>query len=362
MARVGPYIVTDTLGVGASGRVKLGRREDTGEEVAVKILDKLAIQKPDVVRREISIMKKLNHENVVKLRDVLASRTRLYIVMELVRGGDLFDRIDPGHGLDETTARTYFAQLVDGMMHCHAHGIYHRDIKPENLLVDEHGVLKIADFGVSSMAGSADLLYTVVGSPSYCAPEVLGGATEGYSGAKVDAWSCGVLLYVLITGRLPFQDDNQRQLLKLLKECKVPYPVGMGAVVKDLIGHLLVADPAARFSLEDVRKHPWLCRASNDGSECGRDSGGSAPTIRNVEATYAGRDVRAFVADAMCGKPPHKVDDMVELLRYSDIDCVDDLQALAHTMGSPERMSEWLHGYAKVPRITAMRFARLCFL
>lgn len=357
-AGVPPSAPRATAGVGSYGRVKLGRREDTGEEVAVKILEKRAIQKPDVVRREIAIMKALNHENVVKLRDVLASRSRLYIVMELVRGGELFDRIGMGRGLDEATARAYFTQLVDGMVYCHARGVYHRDIKPENVLVDEHGVLKIADFGVSSMAGSEDLLYSAVGSPSYCAPEVLGGAQEGYSGVKVDAWSCGVLLYVLITGRLPFHDDDQRRLLALLIECKVPYPAWMGGAVKDLIGHLLVADPAARLSLEDVRQHPWLCRGSNDGNKHGNDGGGSTPTIRKLEATYAGRGVRAFVADAMSGKPRHKVDDMVRLLSDHDIDCVDDLQTLAETMGSAERMSEWLHSHAEIPHITAMRFSR----
>lgn len=354
-----------TTGLGTFGRVKLGRREDTGEEVAVKILETGAIQQSSAVRREIAIMKALDHENVVKLREVLASRTKLYIVMELVRGSELFDVIERERGLDEATARAYFTQLVDGMVYCHQRGVCHRDIKPENLLVDRRGVLKIADFGVSSMTG-ADTLYTAVGSPSYCAPEVLSGARGGYSGIKVDAWSCGILLFVLLTGSLPFYDDDQRQLLALAANCNVPYPPGMGEVVKDLIGRLLVADPAARCSLEDAQKHPWLRSGADDGSERGDDDanggGESRPVvIQNLEATYAGRDVREFVQDALCGKPPHKVGDAVRLLRGNDIDCVGDLQALAETLRCPERMSRWLHSSAGIPEITAMRFARRFF-
>lgn len=316
-------------------------------------------------------MKALDHDNVVKLKEVLASRTKLYIVMEL-GGNELFDLIDRERGLDEATARTYFAQLVDGMVYCHRRGVYHRDIKPENLLLDEHGVLKIADFGVSSITGG-DLLYTAVGTPYYCAPEVLGGAQAGYSGAKVDAWSCGVLLFVMLTGSLPFHHEDPRRLLALLVQCKVPYPPGMGGAVKDLISHLLVVDPAARLSLEDAAHHPWLRNdggdngsggagggggGSGDSSSGGGDGGESPPVIvKDLAATYAGRDVGAFVRDALAGKPAHKVDDTVRRLQGTNIDCVDDLQALAETMRSAERMSGWLHVNTGIPEVTAMRFA-----
>eukprot|EP00168_Porphyra_purpurea_P021243 TRINITY_DN936_c0_g1_i5.p1 TRINITY_DN936_c0_g1~~TRINITY_DN936_c0_g1_i5.p1 ORF type:complete len:349 (+),score=125.03 TRINITY_DN936_c0_g1_i5:134-1048(+) len=208
-------------------------------------------------------MKALNHQNIVNLREVLASKSKLYIVMDLVRGGELFDTIERQGELDEALARKYFQQLVDGIHYCHRRGVCHRDLKPENLLVDEDGALKITDFGVSSMRGGAgggasDLLYTACGTPYYCAPEIISGAEEGYSGVKIDAWSCGIILYLLVTGELPFLHDDMPRLYELINGCKVPYPPWMGGDVKDLISRLLVKDPARRYALEDVKKHVWF--------------------------------------------------------------------------------------------------------
>eukprot|EP00168_Porphyra_purpurea_P021245 TRINITY_DN936_c0_g2_i1.p3 TRINITY_DN936_c0_g2~~TRINITY_DN936_c0_g2_i1.p3 ORF type:complete len:144 (+),score=40.32 TRINITY_DN936_c0_g2_i1:1100-1531(+) len=138
MARVGPYIVTDTLGQGTFGKVKLAKHSDTGMEYAIKILDKGDIKANELtvnVRREIAIMKALNHKNIVNLREVLSSKSKLYIVMDLVRGGELFDMIERKGELDETLARKYFQQLIDGIDYCHRRGVCHRDLKPENLLV-----------------------------------------------------------------------------------------------------------------------------------------------------------------------------------------------------------------------------------
>lgn len=232
--------------------------------VAIKILDKSDIKANELtvnVRREIAIMKALNHKNIVNLREVLSSKSKLYIVMDLVRGGELFEMIERRGELDEKLARKYFQQLVDGIDYCHRRGVCHRDLKPENLLVDERGTLKITDFGVSSMKGGvsgSELLYTACGTPYYCAPEIINGAEEGYSGVKIDAWSCGIILYLLLTGTLPFQNEDMTQLYEQINRCKVDYPNWMPQDAKDLISRLLAKDPETRYSLEDVKRHAWF--------------------------------------------------------------------------------------------------------
>lgn len=285
-SRVGPYIVTSTLGQGTFGKVKLAQHQETGIEYAIKILDKSDIKANELtvnVRREIAIMKALNHKNIVNLREVLSSKSKLYIVMDLVRGGELFEQIERKGELDEKLARKYFQQLIDGIDYCHRRGVCHRDLKPENLLVDENGTLKITDFGVSSMKGGvsgSDLLYTACGTPYYCAPEIINGAEEGYSGVKIDAWSCGIILYLLLTGTLPFQNEDMTQLYEQINRCQVDYPSWMPPDAKDLISRLLEKDPERRYSLEDVKAHPWFLvdYESADGDLHRRVSDSGRPT------------------------------------------------------------------------------------
>mmetsp|Transcript_12544 Transcript_12544/g.31693 ORF Transcript_12544/g.31693 Transcript_12544/m.31693 type:complete len:437 (+) Transcript_12544:48-1358(+) len=279
--KVGPYILSDVLGQGAFGKVMLGTHKDTKKEYAVKILDKAQIKQQDLtpnVKREIAIMKALNHRNIVNLRDVLNSPKKLYIVMDLVRGGEILGLIERRGGLDEKIARRYFQQLVDGVEYCHRRGIYHRDIKPENLLVDQDGTLKITDFGVSSMKpGATDqLLFTSVGTPFYAAPELLGETKSGYQGSKVDAWSIGVILFLLLTGELPFHDDNMTKLYKLIQQARPTYPAKFPAAAKDLCSIMLVRDPEKRADLSSVRKHPWFLVDYTGGDNDGNVKKGSA--------------------------------------------------------------------------------------
>jgi len=395
--------------------VKLAKHSDTGMEYAIKILDKGDIKANELtvnVRREIAIMKALNHKNIVNLREVLSSKSKLYIVMDLVRGGELFDMIERKGELDESLARKYFQQLIDGIDYCHRRGVCHRDLKPENLLVDENGVLKITDFGVSSMKGGvgSDLLYTACGTPYYCAPEIINGAEEGYSGVKIDAWSCGIILYLLLTGVLPFQHDDMTRLYELINACKVPYPSWMGGDAKDLISHLLVKDPEKRYSLEDVKKHSWFLidYDSGDAADSGRSfgsgsdrtksrtrknsasSGGGSVTgksrdripstgsghssrgggggggggggqPKNLAVKYEGQDLDAFVMDALPGKPQKKIDDVVAKLQDIDIDCVADMQVVAETMGNADKLTKWLEDNPKIPAITAIRLSKMFF-
>ena len=202
---------------------------ETGERVALKILDKEKIQKQSMgasVKKEISIMKMVHHDCVTKLFEVLASRTKIFIVLELVTGGELFDKIVAEGRFNEDMARFYFRQLVRAVGFCHAQGVCHRDLKPENLLLDEHGNLKISDFGLSALSvgtgedddtSRATLLHTTCGTPNYVAPEVISEDSAGYDGFKADIWSCGVILYVLLAGFLPFDEPSMSTLFKKIK-------------------------------------------------------------------------------------------------------------------------------------------------
>lgn len=245
--------------------MKLGVHEETGEQVAVKIMDKSDIRAQEMtmnVRREIAIMKALKHRNIVNLRQVLTSASKLYIVMDLVTGGELFTKILNEGKLEENVARRYFQQLVDGIEYCHRRGVCHRDLKPENLLIDETtGELKITDFGLSAMKGAStteELLHTQCGSPNYCAPEIIARHRQGYNGAKVDAWSCGIILFALLAGFLPFYDENTRVLYRMIQRDDVKFPRKFPGEAKDLTLKLLHKEPEKRFTLADVKKHPWF--------------------------------------------------------------------------------------------------------
>lgn len=244
-------------------RVKIAVDRRVNVRVAIKIMDKHEIRAQEFtsqVRREIYIMRCLKHRHIVRMNEVLTSDTKLYIVMELVTGGELFECIEKGP-VSENLARHYFQQLVDGVDFCHKKGVAHRDLKPENLLLDENGDIKITDFGFSSMKGMdvhTGLLYTQCGTPDYCAPEIIGSAQNGYTGAKVDAWSCGIILYALLCGRLPFQEPDTDKLYDLILACQVKYPPFISEGACDLLQNLLVRDPNKRFDLQKVKRHPWF--------------------------------------------------------------------------------------------------------
>ncbi|VAI89997.1 unnamed protein product [Triticum turgidum subsp. durum] len=201
------YEQVKLLGEGNFAKVYLARHMDTKEEVAIKVMDKEKLIKLGAVqqiKREIAVMRRLRHPNIVQLHKVMACKSRIFVVMEYVRGGPLYRHIPANSGLKEDETRRIFQQLVSALTFCHAQGVYHRDIKPDNLLVDEHGNLKVADFGLSAHADTARreaLLHTVCGTPLYVPPEVF--ARRGYDGAKADAWSCGIVLFVLAAGRNP---------------------------------------------------------------------------------------------------------------------------------------------------------------
>ncbi|KAI9071244.1 hypothetical protein K1719_046796 [Acacia pycnantha] len=260
--RVGKFELGRTLGEGNFAKVKLARNVETGESVAIKIIDKDKILKHKMVRqikREISTMKLIRHPNVIRMYEVMASKTKIYIVLEFVTGGELFDKIASKGRLKEDEARKYFQQLICAMDYCHSRGVCHRDLKPENLLLDANGGLKVSDFGLSALPQQLredGLLHTTCGTPNYVAPEVI--HNKGYDGTKADLWSCGVILFVLMAGYLPFEDTNIMALYKKIFKADFTCPPWFSSSAKKLIKRILDPNPATRITFAEVIENDWF--------------------------------------------------------------------------------------------------------
>lgn len=258
--KVGKYEVGRTIGEGTFAKVKFAQNTETGESVAMKVLDRSAIIKhkmADQIKREISIMKLVRHPYVVRLHEVLASRTKIYIILEFITGGELFDKIVRHGRLSEAEARLYFQQLIDGVDYCHSKGVYHRDLKPENLLLDSQGNLKISDFGLSALPEQGvSLLRTTCGTPNYVAPEVL--SHKGYNGAAADVWSCGVILYVLMAGYLPFDELDLTTLYSKVERADFSCPTWFPVGAKSLIHRILDPNPETRITIDEIRNDEWF--------------------------------------------------------------------------------------------------------
>uniref|UniRef100_A0A7S1XD48 non-specific serine/threonine protein kinase n=1 Tax=Compsopogon caeruleus TaxID=31354 RepID=A0A7S1XD48_9RHOD len=276
--RIGDFILSKTIGEGSFGKVKYAEHVGTGEPFAVKVLDKENIRRRCLtvqVRREISVMKQLRHKNVVRLHQVLSTIDKVFLVMEHVTGGELFEEILRWKRMPEDVARYYFLQLLDGLEHCHLRGVFHRDLKPENLLLDRSGLLKITDFGLSTLKGkdkASDLLHTQCGTPNYVAPEIIERASTGYSGEKSDIWSCGIILYVLLVGYLPFDDDDHNELFRKILTCEIDYPEALSTSAVDLISRLLDTDPERRYNIQQTRAHEWCMKLPSGGEVLYRGS------------------------------------------------------------------------------------------
>ncbi|CAN6442376.1 unnamed protein product [Victoria cruziana] len=260
MRKVGKYEVGRTVGEGTFAKVKFAKNTETGEGVAMKVLAKSSILKHkmvDQIKREISIMKLVRHPNIVRLHEVLASQTKIYIILEFITGGELFDKIVHQGRLSERESRRYFQQIIDAVEYCHKKGVYHRDLKPENLLLDSQGNLKISDFGLSALRRQGvELLHTTCGTPNYVAPEVL--SHKGYDGSAADVWSCGVILYVLMAGYLPFNETDLPTLYKKINAAEFSCPSWFSSEATALIQKILDPDPDTRIRIEDIKNHEWF--------------------------------------------------------------------------------------------------------
>ncbi|KAG8380950.1 hypothetical protein BUALT_Bualt06G0069800 [Buddleja alternifolia] len=269
------YDVGRLLGQGTFAKVYYGRNLKTGQSVAIKVIDKEKVLRVGLInqtKREISVMGMVKNENIVQLYEVMATKTKIYFVMEYAKGGELFHKVAKGR-LKEDIARKYFQQLICALDLCHGRGVYHRDIKPENLLLDENGILKVSDFGLSALSESKrqdGLLHTTCGTPAYVAPEVIN--RKGYDGAKADIWSCGVILFVLLAGYLPFHDSNLMEMYRKISRAEYKFPNWVPPEARRLISRILDPNPQTRISIAKIMENSWFKKgfcAKYEGTKVG---------------------------------------------------------------------------------------------
>uniref|UniRef100_A0A803LZ90 non-specific serine/threonine protein kinase n=1 Tax=Chenopodium quinoa TaxID=63459 RepID=A0A803LZ90_CHEQI len=266
---LGRYQSGKLLGKGSFAKVYHARSLTTNQSVAIKVIDKSKTHpsmEPRIVG-EVAAMRRLNHPNILKIHEVLASKSKIYLVMELAKGGDLFGKLSrrADHRFPEPLARKYFHQLVSALHYCHQNGVAHRDVKPQNLLLDEEGNIKVSDFGLSAVAESAVavskekmMLQTSCGTPAFAAPEIVGRTRNGYDGSKADAWSCGVILFVMITGYLPFDDGNLVIMYRKMHRKEYRFPSWVSKPARGLISRLLDPIPKSRLSIDDIPNDSWF--------------------------------------------------------------------------------------------------------
>ncbi|XP_038161185.1 MAP/microtubule affinity-regulating kinase 4 isoform X2 [Cyprinodon tularosa] len=266
LPHIGNYRLLKTIGKGNFAKVKLARHLLTGREVAIKIIDKTQLNPTSLQKlfREVRIMKTLNHPNIVQLFEVIETEKTLYLVMEYASGGEVFDYLVAHGRMKEKEARAKFRQIVSAVHYCHQKNIVHRDLKAENLLLDADSNIKIADFGFSNEFTEGSKLDTFCGSPPYAAPELFQG--KKYDGPEVDIWSLGVILYTLVSGSLPFDGQNLKELRERVLRGKYRVPFYMSTDCEGILRRFLVLNPAKRCSLEQIMKDKWI-NVGYEGSE-----------------------------------------------------------------------------------------------
>ena len=255
------YEIKGILGRGTFSKVKLGINKNTKQKVAIKIIDKQFIldkNNYERIKREIYILKKSNHPNIIKVYDIKEDSKNYYIIMEYCKYGELFQQIISQKHLDINSSSFYFFQLINGLSYLHSHQIIHRDLKPENILIGEYKLLKIIDFGLSNFSMKDEYLSTPCGSPSYAPPEMIGG--KKYNGMLGDIWSCGIILYVMICGYLPFDGKSNADLFDKILKCKVKYPKNIDKNALNLLKNILVNNPDKRINLEKIKKHQFYLK------------------------------------------------------------------------------------------------------
>lgn len=257
------YTLGREIGFGKSSVVHEAFSKATGELFAIKIIDKSALDEKEreALRTEVAVLKLVSHPNLVRLQTVFETRRQIHIVMSFVSGGDLFDRIDQKKCFDEYTARTIMQQLCSAVKYMHARGIVHRDLKPENIMMvsKETNDIIVGDFGLSNFTSSQEKMNIACGTVAYLAPEVL--SSKGY-GKEVDLWSVGVIMYLALRGRLPFDDEDEDAIIEKAKKGHIPFehPIWntISEEAKDLVRQLLKVDPKERIDIDQTLAHPWF--------------------------------------------------------------------------------------------------------
>ena len=333
--RIGPWKLGRTLGRGSTGRVRLAKNTNTGKLAAVKIVPKSNFKKmenpkyknlnkgrlPYGIEREIIIMKLISHPNIMGLFDVWENKNDLYLILEYIEGGELFDYLIKRGKLQEFEAINYFKQIINGIHYLHQFNICHRDLKPENLLLDFNKNIKIADFGMAALEIKEKLLETSCGSPHYASPEIVAG--KNYHGAPSDIWSCGIILFALLTGHLPFDDENIRKLLLKVQSGKFTMPTHLSPEARDLISKMLIVDPEQRITIREILAHPLLRRYPD-------------PT-NNVDNNYNQLSIRPISS-------AHKIDkEILNSLSVLFHNCSEE--AIISKLLSPDNTSEKMFYY-----------------
>jgi 5'-AMP-activated protein kinase catalytic alpha subunit len=261
--KVGVYEIGKLLGEGSFGSVRMAVNTKNKEIVAMKIIEKEKIKKQELLgnlKKEIEFLMMIEHPNVVKLIEVLASKSKIYLVLEYVSQGELWEKIRKIGRFEEDYARQIFRQIIRALDYCKTKKIAHRDLKPENILLDSSGNVKISDFGLSSLykdnSNFTNYLHTTCGTVHYLAPEVI--QNMGYDGHLADIWSCGVILFFMLAGYQPFDDPNVSKLLEKIVSANYEFPKSFGKSVKDLLTGIFNNNPTKRYDTEKIKSHPWF--------------------------------------------------------------------------------------------------------
>ena len=309
MAQLGYYRIGRTLGGGTFGRVActfyaVADHELTQQRVAIKILNRAQIHGGHMtrkVKREINILKLFHHPHIIRLYEVIETPNNICLVMEYVPGGDLYSMIEQRGRLAEAETQQLFEQILSAVDYCHRNQVTHRDLKPENILLDEHGRVKIGDFGLANLMRDGEFFKTSCGSPNYAAPEVISG--KPYCGAEIDVWSCGVVLYALLAGALPFDEARLPALYEKIKTGQYHMPYHFSDPVKDLIARMLTLDPIARITVSEIMQHPWVTAGRPKGVPATLGINSQAHCLSELRAYHAKRIIDPEVFQ-MCQNLP----------------------------------------------------------
>jgi serine/threonine protein kinase len=261
--KIGPYHLRERLGEGAFSIVRLAVHEATAERFACKIVPKrrlVLMQVPGQFELEVEILRQFRHIGVVSLFEVLLDTINCYAIMELCPFGNLRDRIISLQKIDEGLARRLFRQIMEALSYIHSNGVVHRDLKPENILIDDRDRIKIIDFGLSNFQEEGALVSTRVGSAVYSSPECH--FPFPYDGTKSDIWSCGVILYTMLVGQIPWTSNNEQQLVDQICQANYFLPSTLSEDVRDLISRILQVNADERITLREILSHPWLRHVS----------------------------------------------------------------------------------------------------
>jgi 5'-AMP-activated protein kinase catalytic alpha subunit len=254
------YVLGKKIGQGTFAKVRVAVHTPTGEKVAVKILKKAKLSTEEDVNRlarEVNILKKLRHNNLIQLYEIIESPEEINLVTEFVEGGELFHYIVENERIREKEASLFLLQILAGVEYLHRLGVVHRDLKAENILLDQRRTIKIIDFGLSNTYKPGEKVTTACGSPCYAAPEMI--KSLPYNGLEVDIWSCGVIMFAMICGYLPFEDNNDtKKLYRKIMNGEFDIPEFVSPFARDLLKRMLTVDPARRYRLDEIRAHSWF--------------------------------------------------------------------------------------------------------